>query len=117
MSLPRTGRRLAKRLIPLAETVVGLVTITSTPGATDFDPPTLTPATVEVDAVVTGVSKWETSSTVVSSDRKVLVEGGLPALGVGGVIRIDGRNNTIVDKTEILEGGYPSAIKYFVRQG
>lgn len=117
MGLPQTGRRVAKRLIPLAQTKVDFVAITTTPGATEFDPPTTSETLTSVSAAVTGVSKWEVSETVVSSDKKVLVDGGLPIQDIGGIIKIAGRNHKIIDKLEILEGGYPSAVKYFVRRG
>lgn len=93
------------------------VTIVSTPGATEFDVPTVTPTDNPVDAVVTGVSKWEVSETVAASDLKVLVGGSAPVASVGGVIKIDGRNHMIIERRKILAAGTTSAVKYFVRAG
>jgi hypothetical protein len=92
------------------------VTIVSTPGATEFDQPTLTPTDITVNAIVTGVRQWETSETVTASDLAVLV-GGAVLADVGDVIKIDDKNHTIIQVRKVLAAGQPSAVKYYVRAG
>ena len=89
----------------------------STPGATEFDPPTLTPTPVEINAVVTGVSKWEVSETILTTDLKVLVSGEVALFDVGGLMKIDDVNYTIIARNKVLAAGVASMVKYFVRQG
>lgn len=93
------------------------VTIVSTPGATEFDVPTLTETETTVNAVVTGVRQWETSETVTASDLGVLVGGGATIAQVGDIIKIDDENHTVIQVRKILAAGQASAIKYFVRAG
>ena len=107
----------ADRLIAKYGDEQQFITIVSTPGATEFDPPTLTPTDVTVSAVVTGVRKWEVSETVQASDLSVLVGGSAPLAEVGGIIKIDGGNYTVIDVRKILAAGQASAVKYFVRRG
>jgi hypothetical protein len=93
------------------------VTIVSTPGATEFDVPTLTETETTVNAVVTGVSKWEVNETVLSTDLKVIVTGEAQVFDIGGIMKIDSSNHTIISRRKVLAAGDPSVVIYFVRQG
>lgn len=117
MGLPQRGRDIASRLIPKAETKVSLVTVTSTPGATEFDPPSLSESLVTVDAVVTGAGRWADGETVLISDLSILVPGGSDVLDVGGVIKVDGKNHKIIQVHKIMAAGFVSAVRYIVRAG
>lgn len=117
MSLRSRMAATADRLIAKYGDEQQFVTIVSAPGATEFDPPTLTPTDVTVNAVVTGVRQWETSETVTASDLSVLVGGGSPLAAVGDVINIDANNHTVIQVKKILAAGQASAVKYFVRAG
>lgn len=96
---------------------IQLITITSTPGTTEFDPPVLSEVVTDAMGVVTGVQHWETSQTVLASDLKVLVGGSAPVSDLGGIIKIDGVTHTIIQVNKILAAGQASAVKYFVRRG
>ena len=76
MSLRSRMASVSDRLIAKYGDEQQFVTIVSTPGATEFDVPTLTETETTVNAVVTGVRQWETSETVTASDLSVLVGGG-----------------------------------------
>lgn len=117
MSLRSRMAATADKLIAKYGDEQQFVTIVSTPGVDEFDPPTETETEVTVNAVVTGVGKWEQSDTIISSDLKVLVGGGAPLAEVGGVIKIDDKNHTIIERQKILASGVASAVKYFVRRG
>ena len=117
MSLRTRMAKTATRLIGKYGDEQKFVTIVSTPGATEFDPPTLTPTPVEVNALVTGVSKWEVSETIMATDLKVLVSGEVAMFDVGGLMKIDGKNHTIIARNKILASGVASMVKYFVRHG
>jgi hypothetical protein len=107
----------ADRLIAKFGDEQQFITIFVTPGVDEFDPPTLAETEITVNAVVTGVGKWEQSETILSSDLRVLVGGGAPIADVGGVIKIDDKNHTIIERQKILASGQASAVKYFVRRG
>lgn len=117
MSLRSRMTATADRLVAKYGDEQQFVTIVSTPGATEFDPPTLTPTSTTVKAVVTGVRKWEVSETVQASDLSVLVGGGAPLSEVGGIIKIDAQNHTVIEVRKILAAGQASAVKYIVRRG
>ncbi len=117
MSLRSRMARTADKLIAKHGDQCQFVTITSTPGDTEFDMPTLTQTEVTINAVVTGVREWETNETITASDLSVLVGGGSPAAQVGGVVKIDDENYTIIQVKKILAAGQASAVKYFVRAG
>lgn len=93
------------------------VTFTSTPGVTEFDPPTLTPTTTTVNAVVTGAQKWADNEIVLQSDLAVLVGASAPRASLGGTVRIDGDDYIIIQVNPILAGGFASAVRYIVRRG
>lgn len=117
MSLRSRMASVSDRLIAKYGDEQQFVTITSTPGATEFDPPTLTEVETTVNAVVSGVRQWETSETVTASDISVLVGGGNAIAQVGDVIKIDDENHTVIQVKKILAAGQPSAVKYYVRAG
>ena len=117
MSLRARMAKTATRLIGKYGDAQKFVTIVSTPGATEFDPPTLTPTPTTVDAVVTGVSKWEVSETILTTDLKVLVSGEVALYDVGDLIKIDNENYTIIARNKALAAGVASMVKYFVRAG
>ena len=117
MSLRSRMAATADRLIAKFGDAQQFVTIVSTPGATEFDPPTLTPTETTVNAVVTGVRQWETNEAITASDLSVLVGGGAPVVDVGSIIKIDSRNHTVIQVKKILAAGQASAVKYFVRAG
>jgi len=66
---------------------------------------------------VSGVSKWEVSETVLVTDLKAIATGEAQIFDVGGIIKIDGKNHTIISRRKALAAGDPSAVIYFVRQG
>ncbi|WP_288067983.1 hypothetical protein, partial [Herbaspirillum sp.] len=68
-------------------------------------------------AVVTGVSKWEVSETILTTDLKVLVSGEVALYDVGDLMKIDNENYTIISRRKVLAAGDPSVVIYFVRQG
>lgn len=117
MSLRSRMASVSDRLIAKYGDEQQFVTIVSTPGATEFDVPTLTETETTVKAVVTGVRQWEVSETVLASDLHVLVSGEAPSVAVGGVIKIDGDNHTVIQARKMLAAGYASAVKYTVRRG
>lgn len=117
MSLRSRMAVTADRLIAKYGDEQQFVTIVSTHGATEFDPPTLTPTEATVNAVVTGVRQWDTSETVTASDLVVLVGGSAPIAAVGDIIKIDSKNHTVIQVRKILAAGRASAVKYFVRAG
>lgn len=117
MSLRQRMAATADRLIAKYGDGQQFVTITSTPGATELDPPTLTETEITVNAVVSGVRQWEVSETVTASDLSVLVGGGAPIALVGDIIKIDDENHVVIQVKKILAAGIPSAVKYFVRRG
>lgn len=117
MSLRTRMAKTATRLIGKYGDEQKFVTIVSAPGATEFDPPALTPTPTTVDAVVTGVSKWEVSETILTTDLKVLVSGEAVLYNVGGIMKIDNVNYTIIARNKVLAAGVASMVKYFVRQG
>lgn len=117
MSLRSKMAKTATRLIGKYGDAQQFVTIVSTPGIDEFAPPTLTPTPVGVNAVVTGVSKWEVNETVLSTDLKVLVSGEVALFDVGGLMKIDGKNYTIIARNKVLAAGVASMVKYFVRAG
>jgi hypothetical protein len=96
---------------------VGFVTVTSTSGATEFDLPTLTETVTPIDAVVTGLCKWDVTDTILATDLAVLVSGAAPRAAVGGIVTIDGKSHTIIAIKPIMAAGIASAVKYFVRRG
>lgn len=107
----------ADRLISKYGDTQQIVAIVTTPGATEFDAPSIAETTTDVKAVVTGVRQWEVSETVLASDLHVLVSGEAPSVAVGGVIKIDGDNHTVIQARKMLAAGYASAVKYTVRRG
>lgn len=117
MGLRERMANTADRLISKYGDEQQFVTLVSAPGATEFDPPTLTPTDTTVNAVVTGVKQWETSETVTASDLVVIVGGGAPLVDVGGIIKIDAKNHTVIQVRKVLAAGQASAVKYYVRAG
>ena len=117
MALRTKLQNTATRLISKYGDTVQSVIITVTAGADEFSPPTLTPVSKPIDAVVTGVSKWETSETILSSDLKCLVSGVYPVADIGGSMTIGGKQYKIIERQDILATGVKSAVKYFVRRG
>jgi len=117
MSLRTRMAKTATRLIGKYGDEQKFITIVSTPGATEFDQPTLTPTPVGVSAVVAGVSKWEVSETILTTDLKVLVSGEVALFDVGGLMKIDDVNHTIIARSKVLAAGVASMVKYFVRAG
>lgn len=107
----------ATRLIGKYGDAQQFVTITSVAGATAFDPPTLTEVPTTVNAVVTGVGKWEASETILTTDLKVLVSGEVALYDVGDLMKIDSDNYTIIARNKVLAAGAVSLVKYFVRAG
>lgn len=117
MALRTKLQNTATRLINKYGDTVQTVTITVTDGVDEFDPPTLTPIPTDINAVVTGVSKWETIETILSSDLKCLVSGVYPVADIGGSMTIGGKQYKIIERQDILATGVKSAVKYFVRRG
>jgi len=117
MSLRSKMAKTATRLIAKYGDTQQVVTVATVEGATEFDPPIVSQASTDIKAVVTGVSKWEVSETVLATDLKVIVTGEAQIFDVGGIIKIDNANHTIISRRKVLAAGDPSAVIYFVRQG
>lgn len=117
MSLRSRMAATADRLIAKYGDEQQFVTIVSTPGVDEFDPPTLTPTTTAVSAVVTGAQKWADNEIVLQSDLAVLVGASAPRASLGGTVRIDGDDYIIIQVNPILAGGFASAVRYIVRRG
>ena len=115
MSLRGRMAKVADRLIAKHGDNVDAVTVTMVDGATEFDPPTSSKSSVQVGAVVSGVSKWDVNDTILMTDLKVSVSGLAPMQPMGGVIEIDGVSHTIVHIQKVMASGVPSLVKYFVR--
>lgn len=117
MALRTKLQATATRLITKFGDTLQSVTYITTAGATEFDLPTITPVSVNVEAVVTGVSKWDVSDTIFATDLVVLVSGVYGVADVGGSMTIDGKAHTIVAIKPILAAGVKTAVKYYVRRG
>jgi hypothetical protein len=107
----------ATRLISKYGDTQQAVTVTTVEGATEFDPPIVSQSSTDIKAVVTGVSKWEVNETVLSTDLKVIVTGEAQVFDIGGIMKIDSSNHTIISRRKVLAAGDPSVVIYFVRQG
>lgn len=117
MGLREKLQKTADKLISKHGDSVQSITVTSIAGATEFDVPTLLPTETVMDAVVTGVGRWDVSDTILSTDLKVLVSGSYTPLDIGGIIMINDAPHKIIMKREMLATGTVSAVSYFVRRG
>lgn len=117
MSLRTRMAKAATRLIGKYGDEQKAITITTSDGATEFDPPIVSQSSVDIKAVVTGVSKWEVGETILATDLKVIVTGEAQVFDVGGIMKIDGSNHIIISRRKALAAGDPSVVIYFVRRG
>ena len=117
MSLRQRLQNVASRLTSQYGDTVQLVTLSTTQGATEFDPPTVTENLTAVPAVVTGAGRWADQETIRQTDLMVTVSGEHAEVNTGDQIKIDGDNHEVILKRKILASGLASAIKYFVRRG
>lgn len=117
MSLRSRMAATADRLIAKYGDEQQFVTFTVVPRVDEFDPPTLTPTTTTVNAVVTGAQRWADNEIVLQSDLAVLVGASAPRASLGGTVRIDGDDYIIIQVNPILAGGFASAVRYIVRRG
>lgn len=117
MSLRARMAKTATRLIGKYGDEQKAITITTSDGATEFDPPIMSQSSVDIKAVVTGVSKWEVGETILATDLKVLVSGEVALFDVGCLMKIDDVNYTIIARNKVLAAGVASMVKYFVRAG
>lgn len=87
------------------------------PGANSWDPPTVTTAWIEIDAIVTGVSqKFVDGTEIVMSDREVLTQ--TPATFdevAGDQLRVDGGVVSVISVMPILAAGVPVAVRFVIR--
>lgn len=91
------------------------------PAANEWDDPIITWADEVLDAVVTGIDAemvgsptGEGGPVFLASDRKVLCATPVE-YGANDVIRIDGRDVTVLRVDNILAAGEPLAVKMYVR--
>lgn len=117
MGLRNRMSKTADRLTEKYGDTVVFITVTSTPGATEFDPPTLTQTRTNISAVVTGADKWADGVAILQSDLSVLVGGGAAVYVEGGLVEIDGAQYVIVSVKKSLAAGVTSATRYIVRRG
>lgn len=107
----------ADRLTATYGDTVQFITETVTPGATEFDAPTISEVPEDVSAVVSGADKWADGQTILMSDLSVLVGGGATNYDVGGIVRIDGARYKIIQVKKMLAAGTTTATRYIVRRG
>ena len=117
MALRERLQGVASRLTAQFGDTVQLVTLTTTQGETEFDPPTVTETLTPVPAVVTGAGRWADQETIRQTDLIVIVSGEHTQVNTGDQIKIDGDNHEVILKRKILASGVASAIRYFVRRG
>ena len=117
MGLRERMAKTATKLISKYGDDVSLVTIVTSPGTTEFDPPTSTPTETTVRAVVNGAGKYADGETILQTDLMILVSGEMQLASVGDIVLIDARSHTIIQRIKISATGVTSAVKYFARAG
>tara|TARA_E500000305_G_C4029093_1_gene243676 strand:+ start:9414 stop:9770 length:357 start_codon:yes stop_codon:yes gene_type:complete len=106
----------AKRLLAQYATGdVARLVITPVPAANEWELPTVTTESIEVDAFVTGVSeKYADGERVILSDRMAIVAGDVP-ISAADNVTIDGQGVEVVQIIAVPAAGTAAIKKLIVR--